>query len=65
MEERLEHALDRVLDANIIKEDDFSPEISESGEISSLGGQALKHYKRPGITCARETGPDMAENWRN
>jgi uncharacterized membrane protein (UPF0182 family) len=46
MEERLEHALDRVLGVNVAKKDDLSPEISGSGEISGLGEQALKHYNK-------------------
>jgi len=44
MEERLEHALNRVLGATIIKKDDLSANMPESGEISGLGEQALQHY---------------------
>jgi hypothetical protein len=44
MEEKLDLALSRVLGANIIEKDDVSAEVPESGEISELGEQALKHY---------------------
>jgi uncharacterized membrane protein (UPF0182 family) len=46
MEEKLELALSRVLSANIIKKDDLSSTMPESGEISDLGKQALKYYNR-------------------
>jgi uncharacterized membrane protein (UPF0182 family) len=46
MEERLELALNRVLGADMIKKDDLSSEMPESGEISDLGKQALNYYNR-------------------
>ena len=44
MEKRLEHALSRVLGASVIKKDDGSAEMPESGQISDLGKRALKFY---------------------
>lgn len=44
MEEKLEHALSRVLGAGVIKKDDLSAKMPESGEISDLGKQALNYY---------------------
>ena len=44
MEEKLEHALNRVLGASVVKKDDGSAKMPESGDLSGLGKQALKHY---------------------
>jgi len=44
MEEKLELALNRVLGTGVIKKDDLSTNVSESGEITGLGEQALKYY---------------------
>jgi uncharacterized membrane protein (UPF0182 family) len=44
MEEKLDHALSRVLDGNIIKKGDVSSKVPESGEIHDFGEQALKYY---------------------
>jgi hypothetical protein len=44
MEEKLDHALSRVLGAKVIEKDDVSAKVPESGEISELGEQALKYY---------------------
>ena len=44
MEEKLDHALNRVLGAKIIDGGDLSAKTPESGDFSSLGRQALKYY---------------------
>jgi hypothetical protein len=44
MEERLDAALRRVLGEGTIAKDAVSAELTPSGEISDLGGQALKYY---------------------
>jgi len=44
MEERLEHALSRVLGASVIKKGDGSAKMPESVQISDVGKQALKYY---------------------
>ena len=44
MEEKLDHALSRVLGGKIIAKDDVSAKVSDPGEISDLGEQALKYY---------------------
>ena len=44
MEEKLDHALNRVLGAKIVKADDISAKAPESGAISDLGQQALNYY---------------------
>ena len=44
MEEKLEHALNRVLGASVVKKDDGSAKMPESGDLSGLGKQALKYY---------------------
>jgi uncharacterized membrane protein (UPF0182 family) len=44
MEERLDHALRRVLGGKIIEKDTVSARVPESGEIFELGEQALKYY---------------------
>jgi uncharacterized membrane protein (UPF0182 family) len=44
MEEKLEQALNRVLGARIIESADVSAKMTESGDLSGLGRQALKYY---------------------
>ena len=44
MEEKLDLALSRVLGSTIVEKDDVSAKVTESGEISELGEQALQYY---------------------
>ena len=44
MEEKLDLALSRVLGSTIVEKDDVSAKVTESGEISELGEQALRYY---------------------
>jgi len=44
MEERLELALSRVLGASLIKKDGVAAGVTEMGQISDLGKQALQYY---------------------
>jgi uncharacterized membrane protein (UPF0182 family) len=44
MEEKLEHALNRVLGASVGKKDDGSAKMPEPGDLSGFGRQALEYY---------------------
>ena len=44
MEEKLDLALSRVLGSTIAEKEAVSAKVTESGEISDLGEQALKYY---------------------